>query len=175
MNDKIKKDPVDWEMVELHYRSGIRSLKDIGYEYGVSDAGIIKRARRDKWTRDLSAKIKAKAEAKVSAAAVSAEVSERRNANEIDIVEANASKVAEISLSHRADLAKLRDRARSYEEELDQCGDDLSKRVSILKALSDTQKTLITLERDVFGISTSSTPGQTLDAFLRSALSEPPG
>lgn len=52
---------VDWDAVEREYRIGLRSLKDIGVEFGVSDAGIIKRAKRDGWVRDLSARIESKA------------------------------------------------------------------------------------------------------------------
>ena len=47
----MSKPNLDWTAIEAHYRAGIRSLKHIGDEYGVSDAGIIKRARRDCWTR----------------------------------------------------------------------------------------------------------------------------
>ena len=32
---------VDWEALELQYRAGIRSLKDIGREFNVSDAAIV--------------------------------------------------------------------------------------------------------------------------------------
>lgn len=42
---------IDWESVETQYRIGLRSLKDIGLEFDVSDAAIIKRARRDGWVR----------------------------------------------------------------------------------------------------------------------------
>lgn len=48
---KAARKEIDWEAVEMQYRAGIRSLKEIGKEFGVSDAGIIKRARRDEWTR----------------------------------------------------------------------------------------------------------------------------
>jgi hypothetical protein len=103
-----KRPPVDWEAVELQYRAGIRSLKDIGTEFGVSDAGIIKKAKVKGWTRDLSAKIKAKADAKVSAAAVSPEVSAQRTANEQSVVEANADLQFQVRMSHRRGLDKLR-------------------------------------------------------------------
>lgn len=105
---EAEKTGIDWEAVELHYRSGIRSLKDIGAEFGVSDAGIIKRAKRDSWTRDLAAKIKAKADAKVSAAAVSARVSEQRAANENQIVEANAELQARVRREQRTDISRSR-------------------------------------------------------------------
>ena len=42
---------IDWNAVELEYRAGIRSLRAIGAQFGVSDAGIIKRAKRDSWVR----------------------------------------------------------------------------------------------------------------------------
>ena len=107
-NTKTPRKTVDWEAVELHYRAGIRSLKDIGKEYEVSDAGIIKKAKAQGWTRDLAAKIKAKAEAKVSAAAVSAEVSAARTANEQVVVEANAELQYQVRMRHRGDIAALR-------------------------------------------------------------------
>ena len=47
MNRKM----IDWEAVELQYRAGIRSLKDIGREFDVSDAAIVKRARKEGWIR----------------------------------------------------------------------------------------------------------------------------
>lgn len=99
---------IDWDLVEVHYRAGIRSLKDIGSEFRVSDAGILKRAKRDGWTRDLSARIRAKADAKVSAAAVSAEVSAERAANERAVVEANAEVQYRVRMEQRADIARTR-------------------------------------------------------------------
>ena len=109
----------DWESVELHYRAGIRSLKDIGAEFGVSDAGIIKRAKRDGWERDLRAKIQAKAEAKVSASLVSAEVSAQTKVAERQIIEANAQAVADIRLAHRSDIRRARNLTNSLLAELE--------------------------------------------------------
>ena len=109
MTDKSSVKPViDWDGVELHYRAGIRSLKSIGAEYGVSDAGIIKRAKRDGWTRNLAAKIKAKTEAKVSAAAVSAVVSEQKAANEHQLIEATSDLQVKTLMSHRTDIGRTR-------------------------------------------------------------------
>lgn len=104
---KVKK-VVDWDAIEPHYRANIRSLKDIGKEFGVSDAGIIKHARDFGWTRDLKAKIVAKAEAKVSAAAVSEEVSVANRANEQQVIEANAELQYQIRMEHRRDIKRTR-------------------------------------------------------------------
>lgn len=47
---------IDWETLSVHYRAGVRSLKDMGLQFGVSDAAIIKKARKEGWTRDLLTK-----------------------------------------------------------------------------------------------------------------------
>ena len=99
---------IDWESVEIQYRAGIRSLKDIGREFDVSDAAIVKRAKRDGWTRDLKAKIHAKAESKVSESLVSAEVSAQTRVREREVIEANANAVASVRLAHRRDIQRAR-------------------------------------------------------------------
>lgn len=119
MAEKSEKRAIDWEAVELQYRAGIRSLKDIGAEFGVSDAGILKRAKRDGWTRDLSAKIKAKADAKVSADAVSAEVSALTKVAEREIVEANAELQARVRREQRKDIQRSRKLVMSLLGELE--------------------------------------------------------
>lgn len=99
---------IDWEAVEIQYRAGIRSLKSIGGEYGVSDAAIIKRAKRDAWSRDLTGKIQAKADAKVSAALVSAEVSAQTKITEKLTVEVEATNQARVRIAQRTDITRMR-------------------------------------------------------------------
>ena len=116
---------VDWEALELQYRAGIRSLKDIGREFNVSDAAIVKRAKRDGWSRDLKAKIQAKAEAKVSASLVSDEVRARTKVAERTVVEANAEAVAKVRLSHRTDIQRGRKLVLKLLSELEQQTDQV--------------------------------------------------
>jgi DNA polymerase III delta prime subunit len=122
---------VDWPAVEREYRAGIRSLKDISEEFSISDAGILKRAKRDSWERDLSSRIAAKAEAKVSAALVSEKVSAERTLTEKVIVESNATMIASAILTQRKDVARSRKVVTALFEELEgQLGDvvaDLGK------------------------------------------------
>lgn len=99
---------IDWEAVEVQYRAGVRSLKDIGAEFGVSDAGILKRVKRDGWSRDLKAKIRARAEAKVSAATVSAEVSAQTKITEALTIEVEGEVRARIELTHRKDIGRTK-------------------------------------------------------------------
>lgn len=185
---------VDWEAVEIQYRAGIRSLKDIGAEFDVSDAGILKRAKRDGWVRDLKAKIQAKADAKVSALMVSGEVSAQTKLAESAVIEAESTNQAHIRISHRKDIGRSRSLAMSLLDELERGtftqdlfeelgelvigppihgGDpsdkaaerrrlklqeafdkamSLPSRVGSMKALADTIKTLIALEREAHGI-----------------------
>lgn len=114
------KQSIDWDAVELEYRAGVKSLKAIGAEFGVSDAGILKRAKRDDWTRDLAAKIKAKADAKVSASVVSDEVSALTKVAEKEIVEANAELQARIRREQRTDITRSRTLVMSLLGELEE-------------------------------------------------------
>ena len=115
------KKQIDWEAVELEYRAGIRSLKAIGSQFGVTDAGIIKRAKRDGWERDLKARIQAATEAKLIAyeeeqrrakiqaeelAVEQAEVSARREVSEVEIVDANSDTQLDVILETRKDIQR---------------------------------------------------------------------
>ena len=57
----VKAQP-DWECIELDYRAGIKTLRQIAGEHGISEGAIRKRAKRDDWARDLSERIQDKAE-----------------------------------------------------------------------------------------------------------------
>jgi hypothetical protein len=116
--DMEKKKNIDWEKIELDYRAGIKTLRDIGDEHAISHAAIAKRARRDGWTRDLSAKIKAKAEYLVSKSLVTTEVTKEKRIAESEIVEANALKVSEVDLSHRCLTSVSREVLESLLKEL---------------------------------------------------------
>ena len=70
-----RKAPPDWERIEFDYRVGLKTLRQIADENGISHGAINKRAKRDGWERDLSAKIQSKADALVSKAEVSSRVS----------------------------------------------------------------------------------------------------
>lgn len=98
----------DWERIELDYRAGIKTLRQIGEEHGITHGAINKRAKRDGWERDLSQKIQAKADALVSKAAVSSEVSKESKIAERQLVDANAQAVADVRIGHRRDIARAR-------------------------------------------------------------------
>ena len=45
---------IDWDGIEKEYATGKKSLRKIGAEFGVSDAGILKRAKKHGWSRDFN-------------------------------------------------------------------------------------------------------------------------
>jgi len=191
---------VDWDGVAVHFRAGVRSLKDIGGEFDVSDAAIIKHARRQGWTRDLKGKIQARADAKVSAAMVSAamvsaEVSAQTKVTEQLTVEIESTVQARIRLGQRKDIGRARTLAMQLLAELehqtgsndlyqqlfelldDPAGADdsaaakerhrkrrevferalsLGGRTKTMKDLGDTLKTLVGLEREAYGMESTS-------------------
>lgn len=114
-----EKKPIDWEAIETDYRAGIKSLRVMSAEYGVSHVAIKKRADRESWSRDLSAKIKAAAEAKVNSSVVTRAVNTEQKVNEKAVVEANAEVQKNIILGHRTDIARARKLVMSLLNELE--------------------------------------------------------
>lgn len=176
---------IDWPAIELDYRAGIKPLRQIASEHGITHAAIGKRARLSEWERDLKARIQAKADAKVSKATVSKEVAAARVVTERQVVEANAEAQMRIRLAHRSDIASVRNlcmnlfrelEAESRPEQveaLENLGDllrapdsrgmdklnevyraviSLPERTKTLKALAESLKMLVALEREAFGI-----------------------
>lgn len=117
-----KKAP-DWIVIEADYRAGIKPLRVIGDEHGISHAAINKRAKREEWTRDLGARIQAKADALVSKAAVTAEVSKAKKATEQAIVEAAANIQYQVRMEHRTDIKRSRALFQTLLGDLETVGD----------------------------------------------------
>lgn len=103
-----KRPAVDWEAVEREYRIGLKTLRQIGEEFGCSHVGVKKRAEREGWSRDLAAKIKESADAKVTKSIVTKEVTKETLVTERIIVEANAEMMANVIRGHHTLLTRLR-------------------------------------------------------------------
>lgn len=125
----------NWEAIEFDYRAGIKSLRQIAGEHALSEGAIRKRAKRDGWERDLSAKIQAKADDLVRKQTVRSEVRAERAASERQIVEANAEAVATVRMSHRRDIQRSRSIVMRLLDELElQTGQE---NVVLLEQLGD--------------------------------------
>lgn len=117
---KSKRTAPDWERIELDYRAGIKTLRQIAGDHGISHAAINKRAKKEGWERDLKGKIQAKADALVTKATVTKKVSTETTVSERDTIEANAHAIAEVRLSHRRDIQRSRRITMALLEELEQ-------------------------------------------------------
>lgn len=195
---------IDRIQLEVDYRAGVKSLRALSKEYGISASRITQIATEDGWERDLAAKIKAKTASKLNSLILNANLNaEKRRITENEVVEANAQVQADIIMSHRADIRFARELVRKLTLEIEATTDGqdllaqlseilasqvstdqarafhrviaLPSRIGGVKNLVDALKSLVAMEREAFSISSTATPGQTLDAFLRNALSEPPG
>ncbi len=110
----------DWERIEGDYRAGVLSLREIAAKDGnVTEGAIRKRAKRDGWTRDLKAKIDARAEDLVRKQAVRNQSTHEGGcapsavdkATEREIIEANATQIAKVRDEHRVDIRRARNHA----------------------------------------------------------------
>jgi hypothetical protein len=144
---------IDWAGVEIEHRAGIRSLRDIGAEFGVSEAAIRKRAVKEGWLRDLGERIKIKAQELVRKSEVREGV---RKATAIEIIESVATQQAAVILNERADIVRLAGICDKLEVELETDAGELERRAKILKTLLDSRKILIELRRRNYNIADNS-------------------
>lgn len=152
---------IDYGRIEPGWREGIKSVPMLCAEYqaatgqSVSHVSVMRHFKKLGIPRDLSAKIADKAAAMVTAAMATGKATvsaTETSPADAQIIQSAAASVANVQLSHRADIRKLRERVVEYEEELSEYDEDLSKRASILKLLAETQCRLIAAEREAFGM-----------------------
>jgi len=146
---------IDWESIEREYIPAIRSLRDIGAEFGVTETAIRKKAKRDGWERNLDEKIKLKAESIVRKTEVRKVV---RKDSERDIIENSANIQAIVILEEREDVRRLAKICESLEKQLELIADDvnspedLEKKARINKTLIESRDKVFNMRRRNYGI-----------------------
>lgn len=118
MTDKAEKKVIDWELVEKHYRANIKTLRQIGDEYGVSHVSIMKRAKTYGWSRDLAAKIQQKAQELVTKRLVTKMATKEKLVTDAETIQVYGEAVATIDMVQREDLGIALDVSRSQMIEL---------------------------------------------------------
>lgn len=114
-----EKKPVDWELIEKHYRAGILSNVQIATEYGVTEGAIRKKAKKELWTKDLKAKIKARAEELVRIEQVRTPSTRLTPISEKQVVEDNAQAVSIVLIAQKGSIARGHALFRSLMDELE--------------------------------------------------------
>jgi len=194
----MTKTSIDWDRVEIDYRAGVLTLREMGTKHGIAESAIRKRAKRDSWVRDLSAKIKQRAEDLVRKEEVRKEVRTEQKISERVEVEASAQVIVNVRMAHRGDISRSRRLTNKLLDELegltdnrdlfDQLGEllrseddngqdkrndlymkviDLPSRTKTMKELSETLKTLITLERQAYSLDAEIGDKKLSDDLLR--------
>ena len=110
---------VDWGSVERDYSAGLLSLREIGDKHGVTEGAIRKRAKKEEWIRDLTAKIAKKSDDLVRKEMVRSEVRSEKIISEKEIIEVNAQAIVNIKLAHRGDIRKSKNIVNALFDELE--------------------------------------------------------
>lgn len=102
-----KKKQIDWEQIERDYRADVLSIAQIARESGAPSSTIRARAKRLGWSRNLTARIKSKADEIVNQDAIKNAVANIQ-ASEEQTIEENARLTAGVRLAHRKDISRAR-------------------------------------------------------------------
>ncbi|HHZ8506615.1 TPA: hypothetical protein ACWL6U_004171, partial [Morganella morganii] len=114
----------DWEAIESAYRAGVMSLREIASQHDISEGAIRKRAKRDDWSRDLNAKIKARSDDMVRKQEVRRQVRTETTLSERVLIEATAEVITNVRMEHRGDIRRARELANVLFDELSaECAD----------------------------------------------------
>lgn len=131
---------VDWDAIEPQWRAGIKTKLQMSEEFGVSRAAMDKHFAKLGIDRDLTEKIRAKAEALVTQAQVTREVTAESVATERDIVDANATMQADAVLGQRKDISRSRGVVKKLFAELEtqlDCAEDFAKLGELMASPDD--------------------------------------
>lgn len=102
-----KKKQIDWDKIERDYRADVLSIAQISRESGAPSSTIRARAKRLGWSRNLTARIKSKADEIVNQDAIKNAVANIQSSEE-QTIEENARLTAGVRLAHRKDIMRAR-------------------------------------------------------------------
>lgn len=171
----------DWEALEVDYRAGIASIRELARKYDVSDTAIRKKAKADGWERDLTEKVHERVRSKLVRAEVRTLNAREPVRTDAEIIEAAAETAVQVVQIHRRDVrngrticaalfAELQDTSANREiiaESIEsETQDDTSptRRNQMMKAislptraramldLSAAMKNLVAVERQAFSL-----------------------
>lgn len=121
---------VDWEAVGIDYRAGIKTLRQMALDHGVSHVAIQKHAAKQLWVRSLEEKIQAQSEAIVNRH-VAASLSNQGDGlvltpTENELIDATAGMVATVRISQRKDIDRTKGLFYKLMQELEDATDHKS-------------------------------------------------
>lgn len=160
-----RRNDIDWEAIEKDYRAGRLSVVAVAAHHGVSRTQLNAKAKKEGWTRDLSAAIEQRTQEKIAVIDVAAliEKSATESANQSaktiqSAIEQASDVAAGIVIKHRAGLRLDMDRAEVVSGLLEDAlaeADGIKNIVSVtqaMKNLSDIRCKLRDQERVIYGL-----------------------
>ncbi|AMC34740.1 hypothetical protein [Janthinobacterium sp. B9-8] len=185
----------DWERIERLYRAGKLSNHALAAQCDVTEGAIRKRAKRDGWEKDLSARVDVAVKAKLARAPMLT----KSHATEREIVEEAASTAVALVLGHRTEIARLQLLAKTMANQLTDATENeqmmideivivtaedegdrrrlrmeaavaLPARVDTLKKLTDSWKTIVSLGREAFSLDKPEAPKDPLEDLTEDEL-----
>ena len=109
---------VDWELVEKHFRAGIKTVRQLAAEFGISHTAIQKRSAKFSWSRDLTEKIHQTTKNMVATQVVAKSVATETKLSDAATIKAYSEVAASVDLMQRDDLAVALSVSRSQMIEL---------------------------------------------------------
>jgi len=134
---------IDWESVERHFRAGILTLRQIADDHGTSHQTVSARAKKEGWEQDLTARIKAKADAMLTKAELTSELTAAEVVSNKQIIDSGAQAIVNIVVGHRVTIRRNRSLSEKLMSELEaQCdSQDELEQLSEILACSDDSAT----------------------------------
>jgi hypothetical protein len=146
----------DWEAIQRAYRAGSLSVRSIGEQHSVNHATILKRAKKEGWTRDLTDQVRTATKQKVTSAVTTAG-NQSPVVTDAEIIEEASDQAAAVVLAHRAGLANWRAIADKLSVALAEMNVDEENIGDFSRALNagvDAQLKVIKGERQAYNIDT---------------------
>lgn len=158
---------LDWPRIELEYRAGQLSIKELARQHKLSDTAIHKRAKAKGWTRDLSGAVRNRVRDSLVCEGVRANLVAGGKPSEAAIIDEAAAIGVAVVRSHRQDIEAVRKAAAGLIDELGLRGPPaewqlsgeqgpvllkVTDRSRVLSDLAAIMARLIPLERQAFGL-----------------------
>lgn len=117
-----KKKKIDWEGIKREYRTGQVSITEIAAQFNCARETITRKAKKESWKRDLTKAVKKEVANKVTRITAVTDESQVTNENvtmtDEEVIEKAAERGKEIIITHRRDIANLRELEKSLINEL---------------------------------------------------------
>ena len=139
---------IDWDAIEIEYAKGVSSNREIATQFNISEGAIRKRAKQYAWSKDLTAKIKLKAQQKVRTIEYASHGTQSiTKATEQELVESEANLQALALIGERASIKRLILLSDTTEAMMVSIKNDPEKHAKCTKLVTDTREKIFNLYR----------------------------